>query len=28
MHPTQDFKFDMFVDADFAGMWQHEYFEL
>jgi len=28
MHPTQDFKLDMFVDADFAGMWHWEYSEL
>jgi hypothetical protein len=28
LHPTQDFKLDMFVDADFAGMWHREYSEL
>jgi hypothetical protein len=28
MHPTHDFKLDMFVDADFAGMWHREYSEL
>jgi len=28
MHPTQDFKLDMFVDADFAGIWHREYSEL
>lgn len=28
MHPTQDFKLDMFVNADFAGMWHREYSEL
>jgi hypothetical protein len=28
MHPTQDFKLDMFIDADFAGMWHREYSEL
>jgi hypothetical protein len=28
MHPSQDFKLDMFVDADFAGMWHREYSEL
>jgi len=28
MHPTQNFKLDMFVDADFAGMWHREYSEL
>ncbi len=25
LHPTNSFKLDMFVDADFAGMWHHEY---
>jgi len=28
LHPTHDFKLDMFVDADFAGMWHREYSEL
>jgi len=28
MHPTNNFKLDMFVDADFAGMWHREYSEL
>jgi hypothetical protein len=28
MHPTQAFKLDMFIDADFAGMWHREYSEL
>ncbi len=25
LHPTADFKLDMFVDADFAGMYHHEH---
>ncbi len=28
LHPTNDSKFDMFVNADFAGMWHREYSEL
>lgn len=28
LHPEKDFKLDMYVDADFAGMWHHEYAEL
>jgi len=28
MYPTQDFKLDTFIDADFAGMWHREYSEL
>jgi hypothetical protein len=28
LHPTHDFKLDMFIDADFAGMWHREYSEL
>ncbi len=28
LHPTQDFKLDMFIDADFAGMWHREYSEI
>ena len=28
MHPTHDFKLDMFIDTDFAGMWHREYSEL
>jgi hypothetical protein len=28
LHPTNDFKLDMFVDADFAGMWHRKYSEL
>lgn len=28
LHPTNDFKLSMFVDADFTGMWHHEYSEL
>jgi hypothetical protein len=28
MHPTQDFKLDMFINADFAGMWHRKYSEL
>lgn len=28
LHPAHDFKLDMFVDADYAGMWHREYSEL
>lgn len=28
LHPTHDFKLDMYVDTDFAGMWHHEYLEI
>jgi len=28
LHPTHNFKLDMYVDADFAGMWHREYSEL
>lgn len=28
LHPTNTFKSDMFVDADYAGMWHREYSEL
>jgi hypothetical protein len=28
MHPTHNFKLDMFVDANFAGLWHWEYSEL
>jgi len=28
LHPTHDFKLDMFIDADFAAMWHREYSEL
>jgi hypothetical protein len=28
LHPTKNFKLDMFVDADFARMWHQEYSEL
>jgi hypothetical protein len=28
LQPTHNFKLDMFVDADFAGIWHREYSEL
>jgi len=28
LHPANNFKLDMFVDADFARMWHGEYSEL
>jgi len=28
LHPNQNFKLEMFIDADFAGMWLREYSEL
>jgi hypothetical protein len=28
LHPTQGFKLDMFINADFAGMWHREYSEI
>jgi hypothetical protein len=28
LHPTKTFTLDMYVDADFAGMWHHEHYAL
>jgi hypothetical protein len=28
LHPTRDFKLDMYINADFAGMWHCEYSKL